>query len=84
MNRPITQRELRNDSGAVLEAVEQGESFTVTRNGTPVAQLNPLQRRPYVTRDELAELVAEQPPLDAGEFFSDLDRVVDQETLLGE
>ena len=30
----ITQRELRNDSGAIMRAVECGESFTVTRNGT--------------------------------------------------
>ncbi|RCW45203.1 prevent-host-death family protein [Halopolyspora algeriensis] len=84
MNHPITQRELRNDSGAVLEAVEEGESFIVTRNGTPVAQLNPLKPRAFVTRDELAEIAAEEPALDSAEFFADLDRIVDQDGLLGE
>ena len=38
----ISQRELRNDSAEVLRAVEQGETFTVTRRGVPVAQLGPL------------------------------------------
>jgi prevent-host-death family protein len=37
----ISQRELRNDSGAIMRRVEQGESFTVTRNGTPIADLVP-------------------------------------------
>jgi len=37
----ISQRELRNDSGLIMRRVEQGESFTVTRNGTPVADLVP-------------------------------------------
>jgi prevent-host-death family protein len=37
----ISQRELRNDSGAIMRRVEQGESFIVTRNGLPVADLLP-------------------------------------------
>ena len=35
----ISQRELRNDSGVIMRRVEQGESFTVTRNGRLVADL---------------------------------------------
>lgn len=37
----ISQRELRNDSGAIMRRVERGERFTVTRNGIPVADLIP-------------------------------------------
>jgi prevent-host-death family protein len=37
----ISQRELRNDSGAIMRRVEQGERFIVTRNGVPVAELIP-------------------------------------------
>jgi prevent-host-death family protein len=37
--REITQRELRNDSGAIMRGVERGESFTITRNGTPIGRL---------------------------------------------
>lgn len=43
--RHISQRELRNDNAEVMRLVESGESFVVTRNGTPVAQLVPLPER---------------------------------------
>ena len=36
MAREITQRELRNDSGEVMRALDRGESFLVTRNGVAV------------------------------------------------
>lgn len=39
--RTISQRELRNDSGEIMRALERGESFTVTRRGTPVGLLVP-------------------------------------------
>ncbi|WP_082181087.1 type II toxin-antitoxin system Phd/YefM family antitoxin [Actinomyces timonensis] len=38
----ISQRELRNDSSAVLRRVEAGEEMTVTRRGVPVARLSPV------------------------------------------
>ena len=47
--RTITQRQLRNDSGAVLREVQAGEHLTVTRNGTPVAEL---AAGPYAVVDE--------------------------------
>lgn len=37
----ISQRELRNDNAAVVRGVEDGESYTITRRGVPVAQLIP-------------------------------------------
>ncbi len=40
--RTISQREMRNDSGQVLREVEDGETFVVTRRGTPVARIMPL------------------------------------------
>ena len=33
MPKEITQRELRNDSGEIMRAVDAGESFVVTRHG---------------------------------------------------
>lgn len=39
----ITHREMRNNSAEVLRRVQQGESFTVTNNGEPVAQLGPIE-----------------------------------------
>lgn len=38
----VSHRELRNNSGTVLHAVESGESYTVTTHGRPVARLVPI------------------------------------------
>jgi hypothetical protein len=43
--RTISQRELRNDSGAIMRALDRGEVFLVTRNGFPVGELRPARRR---------------------------------------
>jgi len=40
----IPQRELRNDISSVLRRAEHGESFTITINGRPVAELGPLRQ----------------------------------------
>jgi prevent-host-death family protein len=39
----IPQRELRNDISSVLRRVQQGEHFTITVNGRPMAELGPLR-----------------------------------------
>ncbi len=77
MARELNQRELRNQSGEVMRALERGESFIVTRNGTPVGELRPLGRRNYIKTDELIELLKGSGPMDYEEFRADLDRVVD-------
>lgn len=40
MAREITQRELRNESGEIMRALDPGETFVVTRNGVPVGELD--------------------------------------------
>ena len=77
MNRMITQSELRNDSAAVLREVEAGRTLIVTRNGTPVAELRPLQPRRFVARATIAD-AARVPRVDARRFLADLDAVIDQ------
>ena len=63
----ISHRELRNNSGAILQAVLAGDSYTVTNNGTPVALLRPID-------GEHIELRASRPArIDRG--FSTLPRV---------
>lgn len=76
--REITQRELRNDSGPILRAVEAGATFIVTRNGTPIAELHPLRRRAFIPTTEVMRLFAGDAPIDAERFFEDLDKAVDQ------
>lgn len=78
MSRTISQRELRNDSGAIMRAVEAGESFIVTRNGVPTAQLLPLRRRQEVPREQVLEMLRSAPPIDAERFRADIDAHVDQ------
>jgi prevent-host-death family protein len=78
MTSEISQRELRNDSGAILRAVEAGEDFVVTLNGTPLAELRPLRRRRSVPRAELLRAAAQLAPIDAARFRTDLDSVIDQ------
>ena len=77
--REITQRELRNDSGAIMRGVERGESFTITRNGTPIGRLIPLRRRTFVPRDEVLAAFATAPALDPERFRADLAAAVDQD-----
>jgi antitoxin (DNA-binding transcriptional repressor) of toxin-antitoxin stability system len=51
--RVISQREFRNNSAAVMDAVEAGETFQVTRNGVVIAELRPLSGRRHLTAEEL-------------------------------
>lgn len=78
MDRIITQRELRNQSAAVLREVEAGRTIIVSRNGTPVAELRPIRPRRFVSRATLAEAASRAPRVDAGRFRADLDAVIDQ------
>jgi len=77
MTRMITQRELRNDSAAVLREVQSGQTLVITRNGAPVAEIRPLPPRRFVPRDLIAEAARRAPALDAARLRADLDAVVD-------
>ncbi|MEY8015113.1 type II toxin-antitoxin system Phd/YefM family antitoxin [Mycobacterium servetii] len=82
MARTIAQRELRNDNAKVIDAVAAGETFVVTRNGEPVAELSPIRtgrRRTFVSRDDVAALAAAAAVrIDHRRFRADLDRSIDQ------
>ncbi|HEY2214146.1 MAG TPA: type II toxin-antitoxin system prevent-host-death family antitoxin [Acidimicrobiales bacterium] len=80
MAKTIAQRVLRNDNAKVIEAVAAGESFVVTRNGVPVAELRPIRRtrRTFVPSADLVELFTPGTLIDGEQFRADLDRVVDQ------
>lgn len=77
MAHEVTVRELRNQGGRVLDRVERGESLTVTKDGTPVAELRPLPRRSLPT----AELIARAkrtPKVNPDRLRRDIDEVLDQ------
>lgn len=54
----IGQRELRNDNAEIMRRVEAGESFTVTRNGKPIADLVPHRAERVRHRRSLGDLQA--------------------------
>ncbi|GGQ91032.1 type II toxin-antitoxin system prevent-host-death family antitoxin [Streptomyces althioticus] len=74
----ITQRDLRNRSREIMDAVESGQSFTVTRDGHPVGRLVPLRRRPrFVSRREFAAMSKAAPDGDTDTFRADQDATAD-------
>jgi len=79
VERSVNQRELRNDSGEIMRAVEAGETFLVTRNGVPMAELRPLRRRSAVPTVALLAEAARLAPVDAARFRADVDLVLDQD-----
>jgi prevent-host-death family protein len=76
--REITQRELRNESGEIMRALDRGESFVVTRNGVPVGELTPLRQRRFVSADAAVALYASAPTINPRRFRTDVDAVLDQ------
>lgn len=83
MARTITQRELRNDSGEIMRAVDAGETFFVTRNGVPAAELRPIARRRFVATATARTTAGKLARVDAKRFFADLDRRLDQAAVRG-
>ena len=78
MPRRITQRELRNESGDIMRALDQGESFVVTRNGVPVGELLPLRRRRFVAAEAALTVFGGAPAVEPDRFRADLDALLDQ------
>jgi prevent-host-death family protein len=79
MAREITQRELRNESGEIMRALDRGEVFVVTRNGVPVGELTPLRQREFVATEAALAVFAGAPAIDAKRFRDDVDAVLDQQ-----
>ena len=78
VGRKITQRELRNESGEIMRALDRGETFVVTRNGVPVGELTPLRRRQFVAAEAALAVFAGAPALEPNRFRADVDALLDQ------
>jgi antitoxin (DNA-binding transcriptional repressor) of toxin-antitoxin stability system len=63
-----------------MDAVEHGQSFTVTRDGHQIAELIPVQRRRrFVSRQEFAAMSRNAPGIDLEIFRADQDAAADHE-----
>lgn len=79
-NPEITQRDLRSRSREIMDAVEHGQSFTVTRDGHRIGELIPLRRRRrFVSRAEFAAMSRNAPAVDLDAFRADQDAAFDHE-----
>lgn len=76
----ITQRDLRARSREIMDAVEHGQSFTVTRDGHRIGELIPLRRRRrFVSRAEFAAMSRHSPTVDLDAFRADQDAAFEHE-----
>ena len=71
-----TVRDLRNQGGRVLDRVLAGERITITRDGRPVARLEPAARG-RLGALALVERFRHLPAVDARQLRVDLDAVLD-------
>lgn len=61
-----------------MRQLDQGESFLVTRNGVPVAELTPLHRRRFIAAEAAVAMFRGAPSVDYEKFREDLDHVASQ------
>jgi antitoxin (DNA-binding transcriptional repressor) of toxin-antitoxin stability system len=77
----ITQRDLRSRSKEIMDAVQGGQSFTVTRDGHQIGELIPLRRRRrFVSRSEFAAMSRTASDVSLEAFRADQDATAEQET----
>ena len=76
----ITQRDLRNRSREIMDAVENGQAFTVTRDGHRIGELVPLRhRRRFVPQREFAAGSRSAPGMDIETFRADQEAAFDND-----
>jgi antitoxin (DNA-binding transcriptional repressor) of toxin-antitoxin stability system len=75
----VSVRQFVADSGSVTRGLRQGQAYTLTLNGEPLARMVPIRRRQAVPKDEVLAIFATAPVLDAAELRADLDAIVGQD-----
>jgi prevent-host-death family protein len=76
VTKTITQRELRNDSAAIMDAVVAGETVVVTRNGHVVAELHPARGRRLAATAEVARALHGLPKVDLDAMRAEADQLL--------
>lgn len=74
----VSQRDLRLRSREIMDAVEAGHSFVVTRDGHRIGQLVPLrERQRFVSRADFVHVSSRTPTIDIDVFRADVDALLD-------
>lgn len=69
-------------SKEIMDAVERGQAFTVTRDGREIGELIPLRRRRrFVPRAEFTATSRRAPTFDVAAFRADQDRAFEQDAV---
>jgi prevent-host-death family protein len=71
----VTIRDLRNHGGEVVDRASRGEKITITRAGTPVAELRAV--RPGLSAEVLLDRRRRLPEVDPTRLREDVDRLLD-------
>ncbi|MCL2652802.1 MAG: prevent-host-death protein [Propionibacteriaceae bacterium] len=80
----ISQRELRNQSAAIMNRLEAGEQFILTRDGRAVGQLIPIAGpREGVPTRELIAAFAHQPRVDYQAMRDEMDEFFGDDDVIG-
>jgi len=71
----VSIRDLRNHGGDVVDRASRGERITITRGGTPVAELRAV--RPGLSAEVLLDRRRRLPEVDPGRLREDIDQLLD-------
>jgi len=75
----INQRDLRMRSQEIMDAVENGPSFLVTRDNRAIGDLTPIKRhRTFVSHEDFTAVSLGLPTIDVDQFRGDLQAISDQ------
>ena len=66
MTKTVTLREANQGFSRYIREVEAGEEFVITRNGTPVARLSPVNARRVLTPEQQAALERTRERMEKG------------------
>lgn len=81
MQQAISQRDLRLRSKEIMDAVEAGHSFSVTRAGRRIGELVPVRPRSrFVSRADFSRSSQSAPEIDLVRFREDQDAAWDGRT----
>ncbi len=64
-----------------MRGLDEGETYVVTCNGTPVGELVPLRRHRFVSTETAMAMFRGAPSVDYQQLRKDLDAVASQDTV---